>query len=286
MVEPLEVVILTTKLPEDIWLINKVADVCCIQGIVFPSGRRYREYGFIHVLKKRSRQLGFLALANQALLMLYRLIFESRRGKRTEREIFRSKPSDHIERKDVDILEVDDINSDEVRNFILSKAPQLVVVSGAPILKKRIIEVAEGRIINMHPGLAPQYRGRYGSFWPIYNKEPELVGTTIHFVDEGIDTGAILLQQQVDFNANDTIKTITYRQHKIGGDLLVRCLQQFESLAASAYHKNDCPDKNYIAPGLTHYLKGRRWLKKRYRTEKLASSSWNKETEVTPGINK
>ncbi len=270
MVEPLRVVILTTKLVEDIWLINKVADVCQIEGIVFPTGMRYREYGIAYVLKKRIRRLGILPLANQALLILYRLIFENRKDKRAAGEIFSDKPSDYIERKGIDILEVDDINSDEVRDFILLKAPQLVVVSATPLLKKWIIEVTEGRIINLHPGFAPQYRGRYGSFWPIYNKEPELVGTTIHFLDEGIDTGSILLQQQVDFNPDDTLRAITYRQHKIGGDLMVKCLQQFERFAASAYHKTDCPDNNYIAPGLTQYLKGRRWLKRRNRNGKLA----------------
>ena len=262
MIEPLRVVLLTTKLPEDIWLINKVADVCQIEGIVFPSGVRYREYGIAYVIKKRIRRVGILTLANQALLILYRLIFENRKDRQAVKEIFSDKPSQYIERKGIDILEIEDINSDEVRDFILLKAPQLVVVSGAPLLKNRILKAAEGRILNLHPGYAPQYRGRYGSFWPIYNKEPELVGTTIHFINKGIDTGSILLQEQVLFNPDDTLRTITYRQQKLGGDLMVKCLQQFDRLAVNAYHKTDCPDNNYIAPGLTHYLKGRRWLRR------------------------
>jgi folate-dependent phosphoribosylglycinamide formyltransferase PurN len=264
MNEPLRVVILTTKLPEDIWLINKTADVCKIEGIVFPSGKRYREYGLAYVLKKRIRQLGILKLLNQALLILYRKIVESRRDKRAVKEIFTSKSTDHIEKKDdIDILEVEDINSEEVRDFLIKKSPQLVVVSGAPLIKKHILQAVEGRIINMHPGLAPQYRGRYGSFWPIYNKEPELVGVTVHFVDEGVDTGAILLQQQVDYNPRDTMKIITYKQHRTGADLLVKCLSDYASVASQAYYKKDCPSKNYLAPGLTHYLKARRWLKRR-----------------------
>ena len=125
----------------------------------------------------------------------------------------------------------------------------------------------------MHPGIAPEYRGRYGCFWPIYNQEPEMVGATVHFVDKGIDTGAILLQRQVDYYTDDSLKIITYKQHKLGGDLLVECLQQFESLAKRAYQKTDCPSRNYIAPGLTQYLKSKRWLKKKYGVRKLISSS-------------
>jgi len=268
MVNPPRVVILTTKLTEDIWLINTVAEVCKIEGIVFPTGTRYREYGLAYVLKKRLRRLGILRIADQALLILYRLIFESRKDRKAAKEIFGSKPADHIERQGIDILETVDINTDEVRDFILAKAPQLVLVSGAPLLKQRILEAAEGRIINLHPGYVPQYRGRYGCFWPIYNKEPHLVGATVHFVDKGIDTGAILYQKQVDFDPSDTMRTITYKQHKLGVEMMVTCLQQHESLAAMAYRKTDCPDKNYIAPGLTHYLKGRRWIRKTNATAK------------------
>ena len=269
MAEPLRVVILTTKLPEDIWLINKIADVCRIEGIVLPTGKRYKEYGMAYILKKRIRKFGPFKLANQALLILYRKVIESRRDKRAVKEIFTSKPIDHIEKKDIDILEVEDINSEEVRNFLIKKSPQLIVVSGAPLIKKHILQAVEGRIINMHPGLAPQYRGRYGSFWPIYNKEPELVGVTVHFVDEGVDTGAILLQQQVDYNPHDTMKIITYKQHRTGADLLIKCLSDYASVASQAYFKTDCPSKNYLAPGLTHYLKARLWLRSREKKNEI-----------------
>lgn len=273
---PLKVVILTTKLPDDIWLINKVADVCQIEGIVFPSGKRYREYSLVHVFKKRIRKIGLLALANQALLIFYRIIFEDRRNKRAEKEIFCDKPRDYIEKKDIDILEVDDINSEDVSNFIRSKAPQLVVVSGAPLLKKLIIEAVEGKIINLHPGYAPEYRGRYGAYWPVYNKEPELVGVTIHFVDTGIDTGKILLQQKIAFKPDDTLKMVVYKQHATGVALLLKCLSEFDKIAPLAYHKSNVPDKNYYAMGLTHYLKARRWLKNNY-----AKKSPRKTVNVT-----
>ena len=272
MPRPLKVVILTTRLPEDIWLINKVADVCDIEGIVLPSGKRYREYGLVHVLKKRIRKTGLLALADQALLIIYRLIFENRRDKKAEKEIFNDKPTEYIEKKDIDILEVENINTDEVRDFIRLKAPQLVVVSGAPLLKKLIIEAVEGRIINLHPGYAPEYRGRYGAYWPVYYKEPELVGATVHFVDTGIDTGKILLQQPTDFNPDDTVKTVAHKQQATGVALLVRCLSEFDKIAPLAYHKKDRPSKNYYAMGLTHYVKARRWIKNKYVQKSLCQT--------------
>ncbi len=263
MSKPLRIVILTTRLPEDIWLINNLADVCNIEGIVLPYGKRWKDFGAFNVLKKRIRRFGFFSVANQALLILYRLLLERWEDNNSLSKIFNQKPHDYIEKKDIDILEVDEINSEEVKNFIRSKKPEVVVVSGTPLLKKPIIQSSEGRIINLHPGFAPQYRGRYGGFWPIYNKEPELIGTTIHFIDKGIDTGDILIQQKVAFDRSDTLKIITYKQHRVGVHLMVRCLTDFSTFAAQAYKKTGCPSKNYYAPGLTHYLKAKRWLKNR-----------------------
>jgi len=261
MLNSLRIVILTTKLPEDIWLINKLADVCNIEGIVLPFGKRWKEFGVVNVLKKRMRSFGFFGVANQALLILYRILLERRKDKKSLVKIFTQKPYDYVEKKNLSILEVDDINSEQVTNFIRSKNPDVVVVSGTPLLKESVIQSVRGRMINLHPGFPPQYRGRYGSFWPIYNKEPEFVGTTIHFIDKGIDTGAILIQQQVAFDKSDTLKTITYKQHETGVSLLVKCLTDFNNIAAQAFRKTGCPSKNYHAPGLTHYLKARRWLK-------------------------
>jgi methionyl-tRNA formyltransferase len=200
---------------------------------------------------------------------LYRILVERLKDKRALKEIFTQKPYDYIEKKDVDVLEVNDINSEEVENFVRLKAPEVVLVSGTPLLKEPLIKSAQGKIINLHPGFAPQYRGRYGSFWPIYNREPHLVGATIHFIDKGIDTGNILVQQQVAFERNDTLKAITYKQQKLGVELLIKCLKNFDSLTTQAYHKDLCPSKNYYIPGLTHYIKAKMWLR---------SSGFDKET--------
>jgi len=263
MSNSLRIVILTTRLPEDIWLINKLADVCTVEGIVLPRGKRWKEFGVVNVLKKRMRRFGFFGVANQTLLILYRFLLERRKDKKSFVKIFTQKPHDYIEKEDINILEVDNINSEQVTNFIRSKNPNVVVVSGTPLIKESVIQSVPGRMINLHPGFPPQYRGRYGAFWPIYNKEPELVGTTIHFIDKGSDTGAILIQQQVTFDKGDTVKTITYKQHETGVRLLIKCLTDFDNIAAQAFRKARCPSKNYYAPGLTHYLKAKRWLKKR-----------------------
>jgi folate-dependent phosphoribosylglycinamide formyltransferase PurN len=265
MNNPLKIVILSSCLEEDIWLINRIAAVASIEGIVLPPGLRFKEFGLFQVLKKTIKRSGPLEAMNQSLMYVYRHIFENRKDKAEMKKIFSDESYERIEKEGVDILYVEDINAQEVRDFIVSKSPDLIVASGTSILQRHILEAAKCGIINLHPGLAPEYRGRYGSYWPVYNREPELVGVTVHFVDSGIDTGAILAQGCVEYNWNDYVKTITYKQHKLGGELVVKCLTDFDRLAANAYHKKDCASKNYRTMGLLQYLEAKRWIRKNRR---------------------
>jgi folate-dependent phosphoribosylglycinamide formyltransferase PurN len=70
--------------------------------------------------------------------------------------------------------------------------PDVVLVFGTGILRDPLLTEFEGRIINIHLGLSPYYRGAGTNFWPLVNRQPEYVGATIHYLDAGIDTGAIL----------------------------------------------------------------------------------------------
>lgn len=70
--------------------------------------------------------------------------------------------------------------------------PDVVLVYGTGILHGEILDAFAGRIVNIHLGLSPYYRGSGTNFWPLVNREPEYVGATIHYIDAGIDTGPII----------------------------------------------------------------------------------------------
>lgn len=83
-------------------------------------------------------------------------------------------------------------NAAEAVDAMTRLGPDVVLVFGTGILKRELINAFPGRIINLHLGLSPYYRGAGTNFWPLVNAEPEYVGATIHYLDEGIDTGPIL----------------------------------------------------------------------------------------------
>lgn len=85
---------------------------------------------------------------------------------------------------------IENVNEPGALSFLPTNWP--IVVVGSPIIKKSILESRAGEFINLHTGLLPEYRGPYSEFWALFNERPEDVGTTIHLIDEGIDSGPIL----------------------------------------------------------------------------------------------
>jgi folate-dependent phosphoribosylglycinamide formyltransferase PurN len=81
--------------------------------------------------------------------------------------------------------------------------PDVVLVFGTGLLKPPLIEAFPGRILNIHLGLSPYYRGAGTNFWPLVNGEPEYCGATIHFLDAGVDTGPIVAHVRPEMVADD-----------------------------------------------------------------------------------
>jgi folate-dependent phosphoribosylglycinamide formyltransferase PurN len=105
--------------------------------------------------------------------------------------------------------------------------PDVVLVFGTGILREPFLSVFEGRIINIHLGLSPYYRGAGTNFWPLVNREPEYVGATIHYIDAGIDTGPILSHARPEIARGDG-------PHDVGNKTIVAAAQAL--LRAAAAH--------------------------------------------------
>ena len=76
--------------------------------------------------------------------------------------------------------------------------PGLIVVSCAACLSREIFGIPRIGTVNVHLGIAPQYRGTNNIFWPLYNRDYEHIGLTLHFVNEGLDGGPMIAQAPPD----------------------------------------------------------------------------------------
>lgn len=111
-------------------------------------------------------------------------------------------------------------------NEVLEKiAPQVIVVTAfGQILPKSILELPPLGCINIHPSLLPKYRGAAPIQRAIINGELE-TGVTVMFMDEGEDTGDIILQKKITIDIADTAETLSQRLSELGANMLMDVLQ-------------------------------------------------------------
>ena len=98
----------------------------------------------------------------------------------------------------VEGVETDDVNHEECVESIRKVRPDLIVVYGTGIIRKEVIEIPRIGCINCHSSVLPDYRGTFVEFWQAYNGDLEKVGVTVHFIDEGVDTGDIIFQKRAE----------------------------------------------------------------------------------------
>lgn len=112
------------------------------------------------------------------------------------------------------------VNSPDFVKTIRSLDPELnVSVAYDQIFRAPIIECPDLGFINLHAGKLPQYRGRNVINWALINNERE-IGITAHFVDEGIDTGDILIQRSIPLEWDDYYGSVLEKVQNAFPDLL------------------------------------------------------------------
>ena len=104
-------------------------------------------------------------------------------------------------------LECDDINGNDVITFAKDFDADLVITFGCSILKNPWLNIFKNKILGIHLGLSPYYRGSGTNFFPFVNNELGAVGYTLMKLNQGIDTGDIIHQSYATFEIGDDIHT-------------------------------------------------------------------------------
>lgn len=116
-------------------------------------------------------------------------------------------------KNNIDVLWAVNVNDDEFINKIEQyNADLFVSMSFNQILKEKIINIPLLKTINCHAGKLPFYRGRNILNWVLINDEKEF-GITVHYVNEGIDTGDIILQKTFCITDEDDYSSLLQRSY-------------------------------------------------------------------------
>lgn len=122
------------------------------------------------------------------------------------------------------------IKTEETRALFAAHAADVaVVVAYGRILPASLLHAPRRGCVNVHFSLLPKYRGAAPVNWAIVRGETE-TGVTTMLIDEGLDTGALLLQQATEIGADETAPQLLARLADMGADLLGTTLAQFDAL--------------------------------------------------------
>ncbi len=127
---------------------------------------------------------------------------------------------------------VDDHNGPSCVEKLGAYSPDLLVLGGTGILRPPLLAVPPGGTVNAHPGLLPRLRGSSSVAWALYKDLP--VGSTVHYVDAGIDTGPVLLQRELPIRRGENYEQIVRRVLTLSGELMAEALALIESGATRA----------------------------------------------------
>jgi len=137
-----------------------------------------------------------LAKLRKAPLAALRDRFEQRvrdaRMAHTEAEIVRLLFAGAPPTVDATPIAVSELHAPPTLERLRALAPDLLFVSGAPILRPEVFCIPRLGTVNLHYGIAPDYRGEDTLFWPLVRKDYDHLGVTLHSIDRGVDTGRIL----------------------------------------------------------------------------------------------
>ncbi len=150
-------------------------------------------------------------------------------------------------------------NNTEFKEEIKALKPDLVcVVSYGVILPKSFLKIPPLGCVNVHPSMLPKYRGSAPIQWAILNGD-KTTGVTIMYLNEQMDAGDIISQQEVNIGEDETTGELWNRLSTIGSDLLLESVKEIENGTVTRTHQ---PEEFTIAPMLDKEISKIDWKEK------------------------
>ena len=125
------------------------------------------------------------------------------------------------------VISIDNLKADAFAEELKALEADLFVVVAFRILPRHVLEIPSKGSVNLHASLLPKYRGAAPIHWAIMNGE-EKTGCTVFFLDEKVDTGAIIKQEATPIGPNETTGDLYERLKNMGSELLLESINEIE----------------------------------------------------------
>lgn len=154
------------------------------------------------------------------------------------------------------------INNKDSVEIIKSYQPDLLIsILGNQIFRKQIFDLAPKGCLNLHTALLPKYRGLMPTFWVLKNNE-KYTGVSVFYVDEGIDSGPIVVQEKVEIGDRTQEELIEYTK-KIGMDCILKAVDLIHNDSVEII-ENDADKMTYFSFPTSDDVKEFKKLGKRF----------------------
>lgn len=150
-----------------------------------------------------------------------------------------------------------DVNSAHTHNILRSEKTDIAIQAGVGIIKKQVLRIPKIGILNAHMALLPKYRGMNVLEWSLFYGDP--VGMSIHFIDEGIDTGDILLQEAINIEKGDTIERLRQKADRLFTGLFIKAVKGLQEGSLKRVEQAEEDGRQYFVmhPRLKNYVENK-----------------------------
>ena len=129
-------------------------------------------------------------------------------------------------------------NEEFINKIKVLKPDVIVVVAYGKILPKELLNIPKFGSINVHGSLLPKLRGAAPIQWSVLNGD-KVTGITTMFMDEGMDTGDMILQETLEIGENENVGEVWDRMGDLGADLLEKTISNLEQVKAKLPNPKD-----------------------------------------------
>ena len=194
----MKLVIFSTDTKHHRYFINKVADNFDICSVVYERKKLTKDY-------------------------VTGPFFEEEENK------FEEKFFEEVERNidDTKLIEVHSVNNKALSKYLEYLKPDLGISFGTGLIKPYIFNIPTWGTINIHRGCIDSYRGLDSDLWALYNKDFDKIDVTLHYIDENLDTGDVLLQKNLSLDKVSYIYSIRYYATVMATEMVIEILNRF-----------------------------------------------------------
>lgn len=141
--------------------------------------------------------------------------------------------------KGIPVFQPKTLRDEKVQAELSALSPELIVVAAyGKILPVEVLEIPPKGCINIHGSLLPKYRGAAPIQWAVINNDVT-AGVTVMQMEEGLDSGAMLLKKSLTVGEDETAGELFDRLALLGADALIEALQNFSSLVPVCQNEDE-----------------------------------------------